>query len=217
MRQRQSQPTNHKDPRLGSTHSCTVLHVLTIRRQGFHGSAPTRISLPCLQLYTFGVLRRSALLRHSPRIMAPALRKRFTTPESCGTTDSNRLYDPAVVFIPGYIAINIDSPLQSSPKHTFKRDGRNIVFHQNRDSMERAPRAEKEPLLIQRRSFPQCRWIGLDHGAKHRPLQIHFLDAGKVSLSYQKKCKIISATQSAPTQTAQSNANLDQINARKLP
>jgi len=121
--------------------------------------------------------------------MAPALRKRFTTPESCGTTESNRLYDPAVVFIPGYIAINVDSPLQSSPKHTFKRDSRNIVFHQNRDSMERAPRAEKEPLLIQRRSFPQCRWIGLDHGAKHRPLQIHFLDAGKVSLSYQKNAK----------------------------
>jgi hypothetical protein len=35
-----------------------------------------------------------------PNIMAPALRKRFTTPASSGTTDPRRLKDPAVVFMP---------------------------------------------------------------------------------------------------------------------
>jgi hypothetical protein len=35
-----------------------------------------------------------------PKIMAPAARRRFTTPASSGTTDPRRLKDPAVVFIP---------------------------------------------------------------------------------------------------------------------
>lgn len=43
--------------------------------------------------------------------MAPALRNRFTTPASFGTTEFNKLYDPAVVFIPSRIAINTVVPL----------------------------------------------------------------------------------------------------------
>ena len=35
-----------------------------------------------------------------PKIIAPAARKRFTTPASPGTTDLRRLKDPAVVFMP---------------------------------------------------------------------------------------------------------------------
>jgi hypothetical protein len=35
-----------------------------------------------------------------PKIIAPAARRRFTTPASSGTTDPRRLKDPAVVFMP---------------------------------------------------------------------------------------------------------------------
>ena len=38
---------------------------------------------------------------HIPKIIAPAARKRFTTPASAGTIDLRRLKDPAVVFKPG--------------------------------------------------------------------------------------------------------------------
>ena len=57
--------------------------------------------MPCLQyIHQVNSAARAGFL-HIPKIIAPAARKRVTTPASAGTIDPRRLKDPAVVFKPG--------------------------------------------------------------------------------------------------------------------
>lgn len=64
------------------------------------------------QTYIYGEEKKGS----APRIIAPAARRRLTTPASIGTTDLRSENEPAVVFIPRVNKL-LDS--ESQPKHSY--------------------------------------------------------------------------------------------------
>ena len=83
----------------GNTRSYIDHRDQTILTRDSRENVQIRTDWPFLIKYKKGIAVIYGLT-DEPRIIAPALLRRLTTPASSGTMDPKRLNDPAVVFIP---------------------------------------------------------------------------------------------------------------------
>lgn len=72
--------------------------------------------------------------------------------------------------------------MHEKPIGTFGGHGRDIVFEQDRDAMQKAALAREFALLVEGGGFCQGRRVHLEHSAQLRTLQIHLIDARKIGL-----------------------------------